>query len=244
MNTEVPALLVVAHGTREPRGGEEMDELIDLLRARHGAPVAHAWLEDFAAPNVEAAVADLAARGVRRIGAVRFLNFAAYHADTDIPNEVAAAREAHPAIEIAAGPVLGHHPALLELARTRVGEAADGEVLVVTASGSSNAHANSEVAKAARLLAEATGHRWVEVAFAGVTWPRVGEVLARIASAGAERAVLFSWSLLAGLLEQRVSASAAEAAAELGIELRDAGRFGPHPLVAEAVLDRWREALS
>jgi sirohydrochlorin cobaltochelatase len=243
VSTDVPALLVIAHGTREPLGAAEMDELVGLLRARHAGPVAHAWLEDFAEPGVTEAVGALAADGVRRIGAVRFLNFAAYHADTDVPAEVATAREAHPDVEIAVGPVLGHHPALLALAQERVGEARDGEVLVVAASGSSNAGANSEVAKAARLLAEATGHRWVELAFAAVAWPRVDEVLERVHRAGAQRVALFSWSLLAGRLAQRVSSTAAHTAAEVGLELRDTGRFGPHPLVAEAVLDRWHEAL-
>ena len=34
-----PALLTIAHGTRDPRGAAEMDVLLALLRARHPAPV-------------------------------------------------------------------------------------------------------------------------------------------------------------------------------------------------------------
>jgi sirohydrochlorin cobaltochelatase len=244
MSAERVGLLLIAHGTRDPRGAEEMDELLGLLRARHDGPVEHAWLEDFAEPGVVEAAGRLAAAGVRRVGVVPFLNFAAYHAETDVPNEVDEARATHPELDVVIGDVLGHHPALLKLAAERVGEPHEGEVLVVAASGSSNARANSEVAKAARLLAETTGHRWVEVAFAAVTWPTVEEALQRAARAGGERAVLFSWSLLAGRLSERVSTAAASAADELQIRLRDVGHFGPHPLVADAVMDRFREAFA
>ena len=114
----------------------------------------------------------------------------------------------------------------------------------MAASGSSDPDANGEMAKAARMLAEATGHRWVEPCFAGVTWPAIDEVLARVAAAGARRAVLFSWSLLAGLLEQRVARAAKKVSAATGLDVRDAGRFGPDDAVAEAIAERYAEALT
>ncbi len=116
-------------------------------------------------------------------------------------------------------------------------------LVVVAASGSSDPDANGDVAKAARFLAEQTGHRWAEHAFAGVTWPRTDVVLSRLARAGAPRVVLFSWSLLAGLLEQSVAAAAADVSKRTGLQVADAGRFGPHPLVADAVVDRYHEAV-
>lgn len=246
-----PALLLIAHGTRVPEGAEEMAQLVAQLRDAHDGAVAHAWLEDFAEPQAPEAAARLAAAGAERVVVLPFLNFAAYHARTDVPGQVAAAAEAQPGLRFAIGEVLGHHPALLELAARRVRDAraaagldtpdAD-EILIVAASGSSDAGSNSDVAKAARLLAEATGHRWAEPAFAGVTWPTAEEALDRAARAGARRATLFSWSLLAGLLERKVADQAAAATARTGLALVDAGRFGPDPLVARAVLDRLREA--
>lgn len=246
--SERPALLLVAHGTRDPRGGEEMGVLTGLLRDRLGVPVAHAWLEDFAEPDVDAAVDALAARGVERIVSLPLLTLGAGHAKTDVPALVAEARAAHPGIAITHGRVLGLHPALFALARARVDAVCPhkgrrDEVLVVAASGSSDPDANGDLAKAARFLAEGTGHRWVEHCFAGVTWPSPAVVLRRVAAAGARRAVIFSWSLLAGLLEQRVAAAAAKAAALLGLEVAEAGRFGPDPLLADAVADRYQEAL-
>ena len=244
-----PALLVIAHGTRDPRGAEEMEVLVEHLRQRHDGPVANGWLEQFAEPGVPEAVEVLAQQGATHIVSVPFLNFGAGHAKTDVPNKLSRARGGHDAITFTHGSILGLHAALFALARARIDAVSpvaqrSDEVLVVTASGSSDPDANSDLAKAARFLAEGTGHRWVEHAFAGVTWPSIEDVLARVQRAGARRAVLFSWSLLAGLLEQRVTSAADEVAGATGLEVVDAGRFGPDPLVADVVMDRYREALA
>lgn len=246
--TAAAALLVIAHGTRDKRGAAEMEVLVGLLRQRHAGPVAHAWLEDFARPGVAEVVAALAEEGVPAVVSVPFLNFGAGHAKTDIPGLLAHVRAGHPSIRFRHGRVLGLHPELFALARERVATVSpsgdrEGEVLVVTASGSSDPDANADLAKAARFLAEGTGHRWVEHAFAGVTWPTVDVVLARVAAAGARRVVLFSWSLLAGRLERSVSESAARVGHSHGLAVADAGRLGPEPAVADAVMDRYREAL-
>lgn len=255
-----PGLLLIAHGTRDPAGGEEMATLLRQIGQRYRGPIEHAWLEDFAAPAVSEAVTDLVDAGAETIVSVPFLNFGAGHAKTDVPGALATARSAHPQVAFVHGRVLGLHPALFTLARQRVadaraatwpdapppdapGAAGAEEVLVVAASGSSDPDANADVAKAARFLAEGSGHRWAEIAFAGVTWPHPAEVLRRAAAAGARRAVLFSWSLLAGLLEQRVAEAAREVAAATELAVAEAGRFGPDPLVAEAVLDRAQEAM-
>lgn len=226
-----------------------MDALLSILRSRHVAPVENAWLEDFATPGVAEAVESLRAQGVTQLVTVPFLNLGAYHAKTDVPNEVAAIRETHPELLVGHGRVLGLHEGLFSLARARIDAVSDAggrsdEVLVVAASGSSDPDANSDLAKAARFLGETTGHQWVEAAFAGVTWPRIETVLRRVAAAGARRVVVFSWSLLAGLLEQRVASTAAQVAADTGLQVVDAGRFGPDPLVADVVLSRYAEALA
>jgi hypothetical protein len=54
---------------------------------------------------------------------------------------------------------------------------------------------------------------------------------------------MFSWSLLAGLLEARVAGMAEEVSAETGLQVVDAGRFGPDPVVADAILARHVEAI-
>lgn len=249
MSPQEPALLLIAHGTRTPRGGDEMEQLLALLR-QDVALAGHGWLEDFAEPDPVTAAGELVQAGATALVTLPFLVLGAGHAKTDVPELVAGIHDAYPDLDLAHGSVLGLHSGLLELARQRVLDArgpepVDGdEALLVTGSGSSDPDANSDLAKAARFLAETTGHTRVEVGFAGVTWPTADVALRRLAAAGARRIVRFSWSLLAGLLEQRVDQWAAEVAAETGVDMVDAGRFGPERQVADAVLDRYHEARS
>jgi sirohydrochlorin cobaltochelatase len=246
--TPSPALLTIAHGTRDPRGAEELHQLLTLLRDRHDTPVAGAWLEDFAAPDPVTAAGELVGQGARRIVTIPLLNLGAGHAKTDVPEGVTAIRAAFGDVQVGHGRVLGLHPDLFAVARRRIDAVSppagrSEEVLLVTASGSSDPDANGDLWKAARFLAEGTGHRWVDAAFAGVTWPTADVALRRLAAAGARRVVLFSWSLLAGLLERRVTGWAEQVSDETGIEVVDAGRFGPDPVVADVVMDRYREVL-
>lgn len=248
MTSHDPALLLIAHGTRDPAGAVEMDRLLGHLRQRLRAPIGAAWLEDFAEPDPVTATERLVADGATHVVTLPFLVLGAGHAKTDVPWHVVALRERFPQLVVTHGRILGLHTRLFELAHARIDAAAPdgdrrGEVLLVTGAGSSDPDANGDLNKAARVLAERTGHRWCEIGYAGVTWPRADAVLARLHQAGARRIVRFSWSLLAGVLEQRVDGWAAQAAQRDGLRIRDAGRFGPDPLVADAVLDRYREAL-
>ena len=246
---KTPALLTIAHGTRDPRGPQEMEVLQGHLAERVEASVGNAWIEDFSEPDAVTAAKDLVAAGADRLVVVPFLVLSAGHHQYDIPADVDAIRKAMPDVEVTLADVLRLQPRLFELARTRVDAVSDasdrdGEALLITGAGSSDADANSDLAKAARQLAEITGHRWVEIAFAGVTWPTADEALRRLHRAGFDRVVRFSWSLLAGLLEKRVSAWADAVTAETGMPIADAGRFGPDPVVADAVVHRFREVQS
>lgn len=246
-----PALLTIAHGTRNPRGPEEMDTLLALLGTRLDVPMSNAWLEeDLTAPDPVTAAGRLVEAGAAEIVTLPFLVLGAGHAKTDVPAGLAAIHEAYPEVGLIHGRVLGLHPALFTLARERVAAArpwsrapSEDEALLVTGAGSSDPDANGDLAKAARFLAETTGHRWAEIAYAGVTWPTADVALRRMAAAGARRVVRFSWSLLAGVLEERVDRWVDDIAAETAMKIVDAGRFGPDPAVAEAVADRYQEAL-
>ena len=244
-----PALLLIAHGTRNPAGAVEMERLVEHLRGRVPGPVAAAWLEDFSDPDAATAAGTLVEAGATHIVTLPFLVLGAGHAKTDVPEAVHDAALAHPGVAVTHGRVLGLHARLFDLARARIDAVSDhatraDEVLLVTGAGSSDPDANGDLNKAARVLAEQTGHRWTEIAYAGVTWPRADEIFARLHRAGVERITRFSWSLLAGVLEQRVDGWAEEAVERYGMQLVDAGRFGPDPWIADAVADRYREALT
>ena len=252
--TSTPALLMIAHGTRNPDVAAEVERLIGLVRQRLGVPVGMAWVEwDLIEPAPVDAVGSLLGQGADSLVTLPLLAFAAGHAKTDVPEELARIDDAYPGLARRHGTVVGLHPGLLELARRRVADARaaaglaldvpDDEALLVTGPGSSDPDANGDLAKAGRFLAETTGHRWAEIAFAGVSWPKADEALRRMRAAGARRVTRFSWSLLAGVLERRVDQMAAGVTDETGLAVVDAGRFGPDGALADAVADRYHEAL-
>jgi sirohydrochlorin ferrochelatase len=142
-----PALLLIAHGTRDPRGAAEMATLVDHLRERIAAPVGAAWLEDFAEPDAVTATGALVDAGAEALVTLPLLNFGAMHAKTDVPGDVVDIRARFPDLPVAHGRVLDIHPALLALARDRVAAVSPAdergdEVLMVTGAGSSDPDAN------------------------------------------------------------------------------------------------------
>ncbi len=239
---------MIAHGTRDPRGAEEMAVLVDKVSSRLGVSVGHAWIEEFSSPQAVEGTQLLKGDGLSGLVTLPLLNFAAGHAKNDVPEQVVEVRDAFPDLPVHHGRVLGVHPDLLALAWERIDAVSprserDDEVLIVAASGSSDPDANGELYKASRMIAEGSGHRWVETCVAGVTWPKTDVVLRRIAAAGAARAVVFSWSLLAGKLEQRIWEAVDQVGDETGLSIAKAGRFGPDDRVADAVVQRYHEAL-
>ncbi len=252
--TSTPALLMIAHGTRNPDVAAEVERLVGLVRERLQTPVAMAWVEwDLIEPAPVDAVGTLLDEGADRLVTLPLLAFAAGHAKTDVPEELSRIADAYPDLPRHHGAVVGLHPSLLEFARRRVADArasaghapdvGTDEALLVTGPGSSDPDANGDLAKAGRFLAETTGHRWAEIAFAGVSWPKADEALARMHAAGARRVTRFSWSLLAGVLEKRVDDMVAGVTDQVDLEVLDAGRFGPNGALTDAVADRYHEAL-
>ena len=248
------ALLLIAHGTRNPAVVGEADALCDLVAERLDIPVAMSWVEwDLIEPSPADAAVALHADGAEELVTLPLLAFAAGHTKTDVPEELAGITEALPDLPRRHGRVLGVHPSLTEHARSAIVTAreeagwperpGEDEALLLTGPGSSDPDANGELAKAARFVAEVTGHRWVEIAFAGVTWPKADVAVRRLIAGGAQRVSRFSWSLLAGVLEERVDGMIAEAAADSGLAVANAGRFGPIPALADAVADRYAEAV-
>lgn len=249
------ALLLIAHGTRNPLVTDEAAALCGLASERLDVPVGYSWIEhDLVDPSPQAAASELASQGAQELVTLPFLAFGAGHAKTDVPALISEVGEAHPHLTIRHGAVLGLHAQLFALARRRLAEAREAagrpgdvpadEALLVTGPGTSDPDANGDLGKAARFLAETSGHRWCEIAFAGVTWPRVATALRVLHAGGFRHVTRFSWSLLPGRLEERVDDEVAAVAAETGVQVVDAGRFGPEPEIVDAIADRYRDALT
>ena len=204
-------LLLVAHGSRDPRYAASYETLRQRLREQgHEAEVGHLGL---CGPDVVEAAVRLA-RGRSRFGepivaVPMFLNHG-YHVAHDVPEAVAAARAAtasHARIVVAEP--LGPHPLLIESMESRLRELGvwpgDPDTAVVLASaGTSDAAARGVLEDLAARWA-GTGWHSVSPAYAGAAAPDAGRAVAEARAAGARDVVIASYFLAPGLLADRVA---------------------------------------
>ena len=133
------AVLLCGHGSRDPDAIGEFEVAAAALRRRlASADFATGYLE-FARPTIQQGLADLAARGARRILAVPGMLFAASHVKNDLPWEMNSFMAGNSGIEVKLGRDLAIDPKLLAAAADRIASVApDGRedsVLVVVGRG-------------------------------------------------------------------------------------------------------------
>ncbi|MGW6568104.1 sirohydrochlorin chelatase [Streptomyces sp. NPDC054975] len=113
-------LLVVAHGSRDPRHAATVHALVRRVRSlRPGLRVETAFL-DFNLPSVPGTLDRLAAEGVRDVVALPLLLTRAFHAKADIPS---ALRQAPSSLRVRQADVLGPSPLLIAAVEQRLYEA-------------------------------------------------------------------------------------------------------------------------
>ena len=244
-----PALLIVGHGSRDPRGAREFHDLVGLVRRRNPTLAVEGGFIELSRPPISECVDRLAGSGAKNVAAVPLMLLAAGHAKDDIPATLVREKMNHPGMSFQYGRALGIRPELLELMDERVSavvsdrEKEDTAVLIV-GRGSSDPDANSDLAKMARLFYEGRPYPAVESAYVSMTPPDVGSALDRCRKLGAKRIVVFSYFLFTGILEERIrqqSEAFAEAAPD--VEVRYAGYFGPDQRVADLLVERYAEAV-
>ena len=247
VSSTAPTLLIVGHGSRDPRGAKEFHELVSLVRERAPVPVEGGFIE-LSRPPISECVDRLAAGGAREISAVPLMLLAAGHAKDDIPATLVREKLSHPHLDFHYGRALGLRPELLELMDERISavvpeEEREETTVLMVGRGSSDPDANSDLAKMARLFFEGRPYPLVETAFVSLTPPSVSDALERCKKLGVRRIAIFSYFLFTGVLEERIREQSESFAAEnYEMELRYAGYFGPERRVADLVLERYRES--
>ncbi len=244
-----PALLVVGHGSRDPRGAREFHELVALVRERDPALAVEGGFIELSRPPISECVSRLVAGGARKIAAVPLMLLAAGHAKDDIPATLVREKMSQPGIDFGYGRALGIRPELLELMDERISAVVSEEereetAVLIVGRGSSDPDANSDLAKISRLFYEGRSYPTVETAYVSMTPPNVSEGLERLKKLGARRIAVFSYFLFTGILEERIRGQSEElAAANPGVAVSYAGYFGPHEKVVDLLMERYHEAV-
>jgi len=123
-------VLLVGHGTRDRKGTDQFFSLSQRLAVvlRDQAVVAPCLLE-FQEPTISDAWATLISGKCRRVVVAPLLLFAAGHAKSDIPDEVAAARRCLPgseSVDVSFCPPISRQAAMVNAVRNRLVESLEG----------------------------------------------------------------------------------------------------------------------
>jgi sirohydrochlorin ferrochelatase len=236
-----PVLLVIAHGSRDPRHAATVHALVRRVRPlRPGLRVETGFL-DFNIPSVHEVLESLAAEGVRDVVALPLLLTRAFHAKADIP---AVLRDAPPRLRIRQAEVLGPSPLLLSALERRLYEAGltpadkSSTGVVLASAGSTDPEAIAVIADIARELRH-TGWCAVRPAFASASLPRTENAVRDLRTLGCDRVAVAPYVIAPGRLPDRIAAGAAAAGADVLADV-----LGPAPELAALVLRRYAAALA
>lgn len=231
-----PALVVVAHGSRDPRALSTVRTLLDRVREqRPGLPVhlGHIELNEPLLPDT------LAGLGTGEAVLVPLLLGRGYHVKQDIP-EMAAAAEARTRVAAPLGP----HPLLVETLAERLVEAGwrtrmddrtrRVSAVVLAAAGSRDPESKVDTNRTAHLLSQCLGVPVVP-AYATTAAPRVPDAIRALTASGRHRVAVASYFTAPG----RFATECAQAAPWIA-----SAPLGTHPAMAELVLHRYDQALS
>jgi sirohydrochlorin ferrochelatase len=220
-----PALLAVAHGSRNPAATDVIKTL--ARQVRRLAPVldVHVAFIGHAEPSLPA---ELGAAGSNAV-IVPLLLSTGYHLTADIAGAATSAGAR------VAGP-LGPDELLLTALIARLSDAnvPTGTPIVLAAAGSSDPEAAADVQKQADLLAERLSVPVVG-AFASAARPTVPEAVAKLRQRTGLPIAVASYLLAPGHFQDQLHDSGAEWVSE---------PLGGHPALAGLVIERYRTAVA
>lgn len=107
-------IILFAHGARDPQWAEPFHALRSRLQSKNPALAVEVAFLEHMAPDLTAAVGQLADRGVERITLVPLFMGRGGHLRQDLPRLIARAMDVHPGVLIRSTQALGEVDALLD----------------------------------------------------------------------------------------------------------------------------------
>ena len=230
-------ILLVGHGSREKSGNDEIETFAQQWRTRRPDWRIDVCFIEFSDITLGEGLRR-AAVGAQRVLVVPLILNAAGHVKMDIPHAIDAARLEAPTVEFLYAPHLTACDPILDILKRRLKSAMQAldmpdpttTGIVLLGRGSSDRQANGEVAKMARWLMEETDHELVDMAFTGITYPRLEKVVQRQALLGMTQIVVLPYYLFSGTLISRIERQVAHLKTQYPtIRFTSTGYFGFEP---------------
>lgn len=205
-------ILLVGHGSREKSGNDEIEAFAAQWRERQPDWRIEVCFIEFSEITMSEGLRR-AAEGARRVVVVPLILNAAGHVKMDIPQAIDGARLKFPFVQFAYAPHLTACDPILAILRRRLKGAMQAldmpdpttTGVVILGRGSSDRQANGDMAKMARWLMEETDHELVDLAFTGITYPRLEKAVQRQSLLGMTQVVVLPYYLFNGTLVERIA---------------------------------------
>lgn len=210
MNSET--ILLVGHGSREKSGNDEIEAFAAQWRERQPAWRIEVCFIEFSEITMSEGLRR-AAESARRVIVVPLILNAAGHVKMDVPQAIDGARLKYPMVQFLYAPHLTACDPILAILQRRLKDAMQAldmpdpttTGVVILGRGSSDRQANGDMAKMARWLMEETDHELVDLAFTGITYPRLEKAVQRQGLLGMKQVVVLPYYLFNGTLVERIA---------------------------------------
>ncbi len=205
-------ILLVGHGSREQSGNDEILAFAEQWRQRQPGWRIEVCFIEFSDVTMSEGLRR-AAQAAQRVIVLPLILNAAGHVKMDIPQAIDSARIKFPLVQFLYAPHLTACDPILEILRRRLKSAMQAldmpdptnTGVVMLGRGSSDRQANGDMAKMARWLLEETDHELVDLAFTGITHPRLEKAVQRQTLLGMKQVVVLPYYLFNGTLVERIT---------------------------------------
>lgn len=209
--TNTTTILLVGHGSRGREGNKETINFAAQWRERHPEWRIEVCFIEHADVLLDEGL-DRAARGAEKVLVIPFILNAAGHVKMELPAAIDQARERHPEVKFGVTRHLGMGREIYAVLQGQLDRLMKQLAVpdpmttgvVLLGRGSSDAGANGELAKMARWIFEANEHELVDLAFTGVTWPRLETAVQRQVKLGMMQICVVPVYLFTGVLIERI----------------------------------------
>ena len=129
------ALLLIAHGSREPEANADLHHVVEALRGRKAFALVEACFLELAEPDIDAGAARCVAHGAGRVLLVPYFLSAGVHVRRDLTQAHSRLSERFPRVEFCLADPLGRHPLLVDVVVDRAREAERDRVIADRCAG-------------------------------------------------------------------------------------------------------------